>query len=407
MINESLFTNVMVITLGGIEMITNIYKAIDQSYDEIVEIRRYLHMHPEISFQEKETATYISKFYEELAIPYENHVGGNGVVAKLVGGNPGKTIALRADFDALPIQDEKDVPYKSTVKGVMHACGHDGHTAALLGLAKALVPYQNELKGTVVFLHQHAEEQAPGGARSILDSGVLDDVEAVFGTHLWSLTPTGTVQTTRDACMAGVDKFEISIQGEGGHGGYPHDTKDSIIIGAELVSRLQQIVSRKINPMDTAVVTIGEFKAGNAFNIIADQAKIVGTVRYFKESVQKQIVKEMQNAIAGINLSHEITAELDYEFGYPPLINHKNDAEILQTAAAKVPGVLSSEFMEPNMAGEDFAYYMQDKKGAFFFTGAQLPKSYPHHHPKFDFDEAALPIAAKTLFSIYDAYQNK
>lgn len=389
----------------GNKVLNKISRKIDELQDDLIETRRYLHMNPELSFQEKNTANYIANFYKSLNIPFVKDVGGNGVIARIKGKLPGKIVALRADFDALPIQDEKNVPYKSKVPNVMHACGHDGHTAILLTLAKAFYALREELKGTVVLLHQHAEEQAPGGAKPILQSGELDDVEAVFGTHLWSMTPVGTIQTTSGACMAGVDKFEITIQGKGGHGGYPHDTHDSITIGSELVLRLQQIVSRSINPMDTAVVTIGEFKAGNAFNIIADSAKIIGTVRYFKQSVQETIISEMTNAVKGLEISHGVQANLDYEAGYPPLINHKEEAKLVLAAARAIPEVKHSEFTEPNMAGEDFAYYMKEKRGAFFFTGAMPENAFPHHHPKFDINENALTIAAKVLANAYLHYQ--
>src|SRR5699024_1879413 len=224
----------------------SIFSKIDEYRDDTIETRRYLHQHPELSFQEYNTAEYIANVYHTLDIPFKTGIGGNGVVARLKGGKPGKTICLRADFDALPIQDEKDVPYKSTVKGVMHACGHDGHTAILLTVAKALQTVQNELPGTVVFLHQHAEETHPGGAKPMIEAGVLDDVDAVFGTHLWSPTPVGTIETSPSAFMAGVDRFELTLQGAGGHGGYPHQTKDTLIIGAEIVTALQSIVSRKL-----------------------------------------------------------------------------------------------------------------------------------------------------------------
>lgn len=391
--------------LGGNQMLHKLSQKIDKLQGEMIKIRRYLHMNPELSFQEENTAKYISEFYDKLNIPYVKNVGGNGVVARIKGKHPGKTVALRADFDALPIQDEKDVPYKSQVANVMHACGHDGHTATLLTLAKAFQSIQDELKGTVVFVHQHAEEQVPGGAKPILESGELDDVEAVFGTHLWSLIPLGTVETSREACMAGADKFEITIQGKGGHGAYPHETKDSIVIGSELVLRLQQIVSRRVNPMDTAVLSIGEFIAGKGFNVIADQAKISGTVRYFKQSVQEAIISEITNAINGLKISHDIEITLDYEKGYPALINHEKEAELVIDAASEVSEVKNSLFVEPNMAGEDFAYYMQEKRGAFFFTGAMPENAYPHHHPKFDINEDALPIAAKVLANAYLKYQ--
>lgn len=387
-------------------MLHEIHQSIDRLYEEMVHIRRYLHQYPEISFQETKTAAYIADFYEKLGIPYEKNVGGNGVIATLKGGKPGKTIALRADFDALPIQDEKDVPYKSKVDGVMHACGHDGHTATLLCLAKAMKEYQENLPGTILFLHQHAEELVPGGAKPIIESGALDEVDAVFGTHLWSTTPLGVIETSKGPFMAGTDRFQITIQGSGGHGGYPHKTKDALVIGTELVSQLQTIVSRMIDPLQTAVVTIGEFHAGNSFNVIADQATINGTVRYFDEDVQEEIIDRIEKMVKGICLAHDITYRLEYIKGYPPLINHAEEAKLVVEASKQVKEVTEAKYIAPSMAGEDFAYYLLNKPGAFFFTGASPAKDvYPHHHPKFDFDERAMRIAAKTLISAYFAYQ--
>ncbi|HLQ73275.1 MAG TPA: amidohydrolase [Bacillota bacterium] len=389
-------------------MTEHIFQLIDDHFQEMVDIRRYLHERPELSFEEHETAKYISQFYEQLNIPYETNVGGNGIIATLEGGKEGKTIGLRADFDALPIQDEKDVSYKSKNDGVMHACGHDGHTAILLTIAKVLTSVKDELKGTVVFIHQHAEELAPGGAKPMMASGKLDHIDAFFGSHLWVPTPLGTIDTTKGNFMAGVDRFEITIQGKGGHGAAPHETKDSIVIGADVVSQIQQIVSRRIDPLETAVVTIGSFQSGNAFNIIADTAKIVGTVRYFNRDVQETIMKEMKNILQGLCVGSECSHTLSYEKGYPPVINHEDDAELIMTFSEQIKDVKEVREVPPTMGGEDFAYYILNHPGAYFFTGAQKEGHvYPHHHPLFDFDERAMPIAAKALIQAYLNYQEK
>lgn len=389
-------------------MLEQIRQSIDDHFSDMVEIRRYLHQYPELSFQEYETAKYIANFYENLGIPYQTNVGGNGVIATLKGGQPGKTIALRADFDALPIQEENAVAYKSKVDGIMHACGHDGHTATLLVLAKVMQTYQDDLPGTVVFVHQHAEEYAPGGAKSIVESGALDHVDAVFGTHLWATTPLGVVQTAKDVLMAGADRFEITIQGHGGHGAYPHETKDAIVIGAQIVTALQQITSRRIDPLETAVVTVGQFQAGDAFNIIADQARLTGTVRYLKTAIQEQVITEMEKMVDGICKANGATYDLNYVKGYPPLANHAEEATLILEASQNIKDIHSREEIRPVMGGEDFAYYIKQKPGAYFFTGAQKEDNpYPHHHPKFDIDERAMPIAAKTLLGVYFAYQNK
>ncbi|WP_082234707.1 amidohydrolase [Halobacillus massiliensis] len=385
-----------------------VFKAVDQNFDQMVKTRRHLHKYPEVSFKETKTAAFIAETYERLGIPFQNEVGGNGVIATLEGGKPGKKIALRADFDALPIHEENDTEYKSTVDGVMHACGHDGHTAALLGLAEAVVPFKEELPGTMVFLHQHAEEYAPGGAKPIIESGVLDDVDAVFGTHLWVDAPTGVIQTAKKEFMAGADRFHITVKGKGGHGAIPHQTKDAIVIASQLVTSLQQIVSRRLDPLSTAVLTVGTFESGNAFNVIADSAALTGTVRTFDPQIQNTIIEEMDKIIKGTCTGYGADYEFDYYKGYPPVINHKAEAELILRDASKADPNLRTEEIAPVMAGEDFAYYLQNKPGTYYFTGAQIPDHYyPHHHPKFDFDEAALPYAAKTLFQAYRSYQEE
>ncbi|WP_028781968.1 M20 metallopeptidase family protein [Thalassobacillus devorans] len=386
----------------------DIFAAIDHAYEEMVEIRRYLHQYPEVSFKEEKTAKYIANTYEQLGIPYQTQVGGNGVIARLEGGKPGKTVALRADFDALPIQEENDVPYKSKNDGAMHACGHDGHTATLLTLARILSDYQKDLTGTVVFLHQHAEEYAPGGAKPIIETGALEDVDAVFGTHLWATTPLGTIETAKGPFMAGADRFEIIIKGKGGHGAQPHLTKDALVIGSQLVTSLQQIVSRRLDPLKTAVVTVAQFESGTAFNVIADTAKLTGTVRTFDAEVQDTIIKEMEKIIKSSCLSYDADYQFDYYKGYPPVINHADEAELILKHAPEADETLTARETAPSMAGEDFAYYLQEKPGAFYFTGARIEgHAYPHHHPKFDIDERALPHAAKTLLQAYRSYQEK
>lgn len=389
-------------------MLKDIHQFIDKLYPEMVEIRRHLHQHPELSFKEYKTAQFITDFYNTLDIPYEKNVGGNGIIATLKGGKPGKTIALRADFDALPIQDEKEVSYKSKVPGVMHACGHDGHTASLLSLAKTMNHFQNELPGTIVFVHQHAEEIAPGGAKPIVESGAIDHVDAIFGSHLWVTVPFGEVQTSKDVFMAGADRFEITIQGKGGHGAAPHETKDSIVIASELIGQLQTIISRRIDPLETAVVTVGSLNAGHSFNIIADKADIVGTVRYLKNDIQTQIINEMEKIIKGVCLSYDASYTFNYIKGYPPLVNHPDEAELILNSALKINEISAAKEVVPSMGAEDFTYYLQKKPGAYFFTGAKKENnSYPHHHPKFDFDERVLPVIAKILIQAYYDYQNQ
>ncbi|MFJ7932790.1 M20 family metallopeptidase [Sporosarcina sp. NPDC096371] len=386
-------------------MKNQLFEKLDSAFEDMVIIRRHLHMHPELSFKEEQTAQYIYDFYANLGIDVQNGVGGNGVVARVKGGRPGKTVALRADFDALPIQDEKDVPYKSTVPGVMHACGHDGHTATLLQVAKAIHELQEDLAGEYVFIHQHAEEYAPGGAISMIEAGCLDGVDVIFGTHLWSLTPSGTIEYLTGPVMAAADRFTITIQGAGGHGAAPHQTKDAIVIGAQLVMNLQQLVSRRVNPIDSAVLSIGSFVAENAFNIIADSARLSGTVRSFDPKVRDLMELEMKRVVDGTALANNCTIDFTFERGYPAVVNHATETEFLKTVAESVPGAQSVVESTPQMGGEDFAYYLEKVPGTFFFTGAKPADPYPHHHPKFDFDESAMLLAAKTLGAAAIDYQ--
>ncbi|HWO76953.1 MAG TPA: M20 family metallopeptidase [Bacillus sp. (in: firmicutes)] len=383
-------------------METKLFQKLEQYYDEMVSIRRYLHQHPELSFKEFETAKYIENYYRELGVSVKGNVGGNGVVARIKGAKPGLTVALRADFDALPIQDEKDVPYKSTVPGVMHACGHDGHTATLLVLGKVLHELKDQLEGEYVLIHQHAEEFAPGGAISMIEDGCLEGVDVIFGTHLWSTEPLGTIQYRVGPIMAAADRFEITIQGQGGHGAQPHRTRDAIVTASQLVVHLQQIIARRVNPIESGVVTVASFVAENAFNVIADKAKLAGTVRTFSEDIRDQIEEEIETILKGVCLANKSEYVYDYYRGYPAVVNHETETQYLVNIANQIPEVLTVQETEPHMGGEDFAYYLQHVRGTFFFTGAKpdgVETAYPHHHPRFDFNEKAMLVAAKTLGS--------
>lgn len=378
-------------------MENQLIEKLENSYEDMVIIRRHLHMYPELSFQETKTAQYIVDFYTELGIDVQANVGGNGVVARIKGGKPGKTVALRADFDALPIQDEKDVPYKSTVPGVMHACGHDGHTATLLQLAKAFHELHEDLTGEYVFIHQHAEELTPGGAISMIEAGCLEGVDAIFGTHLWAQTDSGLIEYAVGPIMAAADMFEINIQGEGGHGASPHETKDAVAIGAQLVMNLQQIVSRRVDPIESAVLSIGAFVADNAFNIIADTAVLRGTVRTFSSETRDLIEAEIRRIVEGTALLNNCTIDIHYTRGYSPVVNHEAETLFLKSVAENMIGTEAVGQTSPLMIGEDFAYYLEKVPGTFFLTGARPKNDFPHHHPKFDFDEHAMLTAAKVL----------
>lgn len=380
----------------------HLFNSLDAIYDEMIEIRRFLHQNPELSFQEENTAKYIADYHRKLGHEVRENVGGNGVLAYLKGAKPGPTVALRADFDALPIHEETDVPFKSQNDGVMHACGHDGHTATLLGLAKALNGMQSEIEGTVLFLHQHAEELPPGGAIAMIEDGCLEGVDVIFGTHLQAQMPLGEIGYRSGPLQAAPDRFDIKIIGKGGHGANPHETKDSIVISGQLIGNLQQIVSRRVDPLESAVVSVCNFEAKNPYNVIADTASMTGTVRTFKEDIRNFIETEIERIVKGTCYAAGADYEYTYMRGYPTTVNHKEETEFVAGLAGDVPGVEAVKETEPIMGGEDFSYYLQNVKGTFFFTGAKNPEwaeSFPHHHPKFDIDERALLIASKVLGS--------
>ncbi|HEY2493984.1 MAG TPA: amidohydrolase, partial [Paenibacillus sp.] len=260
---------------------------ISELQPKMVEWRRYLHRHPELSYCEQNTAEFVATKLRELGIEVQTNFGGGyGVVGLLKGGKRGKRIALRADMDALPIQDQKKCEYSSEVDGVMHACGHDGHTSILLGVASYFSRFQHEIQGEIVFIFQPAEEVCPGGARGMIEGGVLEGVDVIYGIHLWTLLPLGMVGSNGGPLMAAADEFFIDIKGKGGHGGIPHVSIDSVVAGSALVMQLQSIVSRSVDPLQPAVVTVGTIAGGSAQNIIAEQCRITGTVRSFDEDTR-------------------------------------------------------------------------------------------------------------------------
>ncbi|WP_270181278.1 amidohydrolase [Alkalihalobacillus sp. CinArs1] len=376
---------------------------LETEYPQMVEWRRYFHENPELSFQEVETPKKIAGFLRDIGIEeIEEGVGGRGIVAKIHGGLPGKTIALRADFDALPIQDAKDVPYKSKVDGVSHACGHDAHTSTLLHTAKVLHDNREHLNGTIVLIHQFAEEQTPGGAKPMIEAGCLEGVDEVYGTHLWSMFPVGSVFTKSGPLMASSDRFTIEIDGKGGHGALPHETIDPIVCGSAVVQNLQQVVSRNVNPLESAVLSLGAFESGGPFNVIPSHASILGTVRTFSRDVQVSVKKRMTEIVEHTGKAYGATCSLNYEEGYPALFNHEKETTYVKRAAEDLFGAEHSLEMDPMMGGEDFAYYLLDKPGAFFFTGAGHKDAYPHHHPNFDIEETAMLQASKMFIKLIE-----
>ncbi|MBM7540056.1 M20 metallopeptidase family protein [Amphibacillus cookii] len=379
-----------------------VFAIIEKLYKEMVDIRRDFHMYPELSFQEERTAKVIANYQRQLGLEVREKVGGQGVVATLKGGKPGRTVAIRADFDALPILEENDVPYKSKNPGVMHACGHDAHTAIALGIAKALVAVQEELEGTIVFIHQHAEEQDPGGAKAMIEDGALAGVDAIFATHMENYLPVDYIWHSDHYILGASDDFEITIMGVGGHGAFPQDTTDVVQIGAQLINSLHQIISRKVDPLKPAVLTIGSFQAGDKANIIPGTAKLEGTVRTFDEEVRYKIADWVKQVTEHTTKAFGADFTIDYQFGYPATKNDKTINQLMVRAAADVLPKDNIQSMEPNMGAEDFSYFSQQVPATYFFTGSANEEKgfiYPYHHPKFDIDEKALLNGAKVLAS--------
>ncbi|HBM3589707.1 TPA: M20 family metallopeptidase [Listeria innocua] len=387
-------------------MRTKLMNMLQERKDEITQIRRHLHEHPELSFHEAETAKFIQDFYKGKDVEVATEVGnGHAVVVTIKGGKPGKTIALRADFDALPIEEQTDLPFKSKYPGVMHACGHDGHTAYLLVLADCLIQLKENIPGTIKIVHQHAEETPPGGAKSVVESGILDDVDQIFGIHVFPFGESGQVYYHSGYAMAGRTYFKLKIQGVGGHGSSPHMANDAIVAGAYFVTAIQTVVSRRLNPFDTGVITIGSFDGKGSFNVIKDAVELEGDVRYMNTENRDKIDAEIHRIVAGIEAMFGVSVELTYTNDYPPLYNDPAVTEQVVASLQKGLGEYLTDISTYDMlsGSEDFAYYLQKIPGVFFYIGAK-PKNTPHayfnHHPKFDIDEDALLVAAKSVADV-------
>ncbi|PEZ83796.1 MULTISPECIES: amidohydrolase [Bacillaceae] len=373
---------------------------------EMVQIRRHLHENPELSFKEEKTAKYIIDFYKGKDVSIQTNVGnGLGIIVTIEGGKPGKTIGLRADFDALPISEEAEVPFRSKNEGVMHACGHDGHTAYLLVLADCINELKDSLSGTIKIIHQHAEETPPGGAKSIMESGFLDELDAVFGIHLFPSHPAGVVGYRGGYSMAGRTYFKLAIKGVGGHGSSPHMANDTIVAGAHFVTAVQTVISRRLNPFDMGVVTIGSFDGKGSFNVIKDRIEIEGDVRYMTAETQQLIDKEIHRIVKGIETEFDVQCELTYVPDYPPLYNDPELTGFVKNSLESMDDKDIKKVVEfPVFSGsEDFSYYAEKIPGCFFYIGCKpkgVEKAYFNHHPKFDIDEDALLIASKSVAQV-------
>jgi amidohydrolase len=372
---------------------------------EVIQWRRRLHAIPEVGAEVPKTAHYVAEELEKLGATVTRGVGGHGVVALVRGGRMGRCLAVRADMDALLIQERTGLPYASGFPGYMHACGHDAHMAIALGTAKLLLARQAELAGTVKFIFQPAEE-GPGGALPMIQAGVLEDpmVEAIVALHagtLWKEVAGGKVGVRSGPMMAALDRFDLRIQGRGGHGAAPHEAIDATYVATQVVSALQAIVAREVKPVDPAVVTVGKLLSGTAYNIIADSAVIEGTARSLSHHVRELLARRIGDIATSVAAAHRAECTYKYTYGYPPLVNHAGFTQLVAQTAQQLLGRDNVvELPEPTMGGEDMAYFLEKVPGTFFFLSTRNEAKgivHGHHHPQFDIDEDVLWVGVACL----------
>lgn len=369
--------------------------------ERMIALRRTLHRFPELSHQEHETAVRIGQALEELGVAFRAGVAGTGVVADIPGLRSGPIIALRADMDALPIVEETGLPFASERAGIMHACGHDGHTSMLVGAA-ALLCRESHLPLPVRLIFQPAEELG-GGAKAMVDAGVLDGVAMIFGGHLDRHYPTGTIIVSEGAVNASTDTFHITITGQGSHAARPHESIDAVVVGSLLVMALQTIVSREVNPAFPSVVTIGRFDAGTAANVIAGQARLEGTIRAQHPQVREHLKKSLQRMVQSVGQLHGAAVQIEFRDGTPAVINDPAGTAVARQAAVATVGAHQVQPLRTaNMGGEDFSYFLEQVPGCYVRFGAQVPgkEGYPAHSSKFDFDEKALAVGAAYYYHV-------
>ena len=368
----------------------------EQVKQKLIDLRRDFHRHPELGLQEFNTAKKVEGALKALSLETKMFVNGTGVRGFLKGAQAGKTIALRADMDALPIEEETDLPYQSQNKGVMHACGHDAHTAMLLGAAMILSEKKGELKGNVVFIFQPAEEIG-AGAKAMVEERILEGVDSVFGLHVYSMLPFGTLNYSPGALMAAGDFFDVKITGRGGHGAQPHLTVDPIVIATNAINAIQTIVSREVDPLESAVVSICKMEAGEAYNVIPETATFGGTIRSHKPELREFIPKRVKEILDGVVLGMRGNYEFNLMSKFPATITDEQMTAFVVNVAKEILGEDKISMMKPLMGSEDFSFYLQKIPGTFAFLGVENKEKgiiYPQHHPKYNIDEDILPIGA-------------
>jgi amidohydrolase len=372
--------------------------AADAVREDVVAWRRHLHAHPELSYEEHETSAFVRSRLEAIGGLEITSPTPTSVMAVLRGDRPGPTLALRADLDALPIEEQTGLAFASTRPGVMHACGHDGHTSIMLGAATVLAGVREELPGEIRFLWEHGEEALPGGASQMVAAGVMEGVDRVIGLHLWALDEVGTVAIRPGRVMAACDVFRIVVHGRGGHIGVPQNAIDPLVIGAQIVTNLQQIVAREVDPQEIAIVGVTEFHAGDSVGVIPDTAELIGGANMFSTDVQDLIERRIGEIAAAICAAHGARCEYEYTRGYAAVVNDEAVAGTLRGVARSLFGDAAVWDGDLVLAGEDFSAFQARAPGAFMLLGARNEAkgaAYDHHHPKFDIDEDAFPMGVR------------
>jgi amidohydrolase len=373
-------------------------KDLVRSYRErIVSIRRELHCIPELAFKEEKTSAYVAGYLKKEGLPVTTGIARTGVVGLLETGRPGPTLLIRADMDALPIAEATGLPFASQHPGVMHACGHDGHTAMALVTATAMQALKDRINGNIKFVFQPAEE-GPGGARPMIEAGVMENprVDYALGCHIWPTIPEGTIGIRAGALLAAMFRFDITITGKGGHGAMPHLCVDALETGCQVVAALQRIVSRKMNPLSPSVISVGQFQAGSAFNVIPETASLCGTARTFDPATWKRWPEIIETVVKGVCDSMGAGYAMRYEQGYPPTINDPDMAERMTRIAAEVVGNDRVVVPDKTLGGEDMAFFLEKAQGCFFCLGAGDDAYAGIHNPRFEFNEAILLSGVET-----------
>jgi len=389
-------------------MTERLRERIDEMKEWLVDVRRKIHMHPELGFEEVETAKLVTQWLERFGMEVKTGIAKTGVVGLLRGKEPGKTVAIRADMDCLPMDEPQRVPYASKIKGKMHACGHDAHTTILLGVARFFSGLSDRVKGNIKWIFQPAEEGG-GGGEVMVKEGVLEDpkVDAIFGAHVFPLLPVGKVGVYEREGLAAADRITIKVVGKGGHGAFPHLCKDPIMVAGHLICQIHSVVSRDVNPIESGVISLCKISGGTAFNIIPDDVELWGTVRSLTPEVREKLRTRLEQVVKGVAESFGVDCRLDYEYGYPVLINDPEMSKLVAKACAEGIGSENVVVVKPAMGGEDFAYYLEKVPGAFFRLGIRNEEKgivHPYHSTLFDIDEEVLPLGVEMFVRIIDRY---